>query len=120
MSVMPTYMELHPPLYGNCGWGEDTDTLDEKLLKDSYTVEQNENEGVYSSIADLMSQRQESPMEKALKELMPYEDGWDCEFASCTSLQSQDGRSGIDPCSPCWSQHVWFEETRTCLNFLLR
>lgn len=71
------------PLNNGCsfGWGEDTDPIHHRLYKERIEAEKCENEGVYSEIRSLvLAKGEESPIEKLLREQMPYDDGWDFDF----------------------------------------
>lgn len=77
----PTRKEQNPPLGGNCGWGEPEDPIHHKFYKERIAAEKNEDEGVYSTIKELIVARgPETDMEKLIREAMPYDDGWDCDF----------------------------------------
>lgn len=79
---MATQIELNPPDGGNGGWGFETDTLDQKTLAEQRAAGDNEDAGLYSTVGALVTAKGEpSPMENAIIEAMPYEAGWDCDYA---------------------------------------
>lgn len=76
-----TTIEKAPPLGGNCGWGEPTDPSHHRLYKERILAEQNEDAGLYVTPKQLaMSIGDESPMVQLVKDAMPYDDGWDCDY----------------------------------------
>lgn len=81
LSITPTGIERNPPLGGNGGWGDPTDTVRHRIYKERIEAEDNEDAGVYSAIPELVLARgDESPMEKLIRSQMKYDDGWDLDF----------------------------------------
>ena len=81
MPLPQTPLERNPPLGGNCGWGEDTDPAHHRLFKERLAAEANEDAGLYSTLPHMVQAKgPESPMEKLVKESMPYDDGFDMDI----------------------------------------
>lgn len=77
-----TQIEKNPPMGGNCGWGEDErDPIRHRLTKERISAQFNEDHQLYSEINSLvMARGEETPMEKYLRESMPYDGGWDLDY----------------------------------------
>ena len=66
---------------GQFGWGEKDDPIPRRLMKERIEAEFNETLGFYTPVREAVQAKgEDSPMETLLKQMMPYDDGWDCDY----------------------------------------
>lgn len=59
------------------GWGEEGDTVAQRLYKDRIQQQENEDCGMCSRVGDMLKiQGDESPLEKKIRERFEFDDGW--------------------------------------------